>query len=355
MSYQDGIAAINLERTARIPRTEYSAEGHWPLVSRVTGINVTHDSPPEIRSLASHAFIKAWNYDFIWSIWGDAKNIMRNGPITKMGHAVYADGGVDYIDDRGSGFADAEAVLAFDPRSAYEKLPRSAAIQAFNDAYDANCAGNPDAVNMTGIYVTCVSGLIDMFGWELLLEAAGTDPDGFGEVTNRYNEFIRYYFDCLADSKAPVVMVHDDICWTEGAVFRNEWYRKYIFPNIKKCIDPLRQAGKKIAFTSDGTYSMFVDDIAACGVSGFVMEPTTDMKYIAEKYGKTHFFIGNADTRVLLFGGKEDIYNEVKRCMDIGRDCNGFFLAVGNHIPSNTPVENCLYYNECYEKLSKRK
>ena len=78
------------------------------------------------------------------------------------------------------------------------------------------------------------------------------------------------------------------------------------------------------------------------------------MAYIAEKYGKTHSFIGNADTRILLRGSKEDICNEVKRCMDIGKKYPGFFMAVGNHIPANTPVENALYYNECYEKLSKR-
>ena len=32
----------------------------------------------------------------------------------------------------------------------------------------------------------------------------------------------------------------------------------------------------------------------------------------------------------------------------------GFFMAVGNHIPANTPVENALYYNEVYEELSRR-
>ena len=50
-----------------------------------------------------------------------------------------------------------------------------------------------------------------------------------------------------------------------------------------------------------------------------MLEPITDMKYIAEKYGKTHAFIGNVDTRVLLNGTKDDIYREVKRCMDIGK------------------------------------
>ena len=171
---------------------------------------------------------------------------------------------------------------------------------------------------------------------------------------NRYAGWIGQYFKALADCDAPVVMIHDDIVWTSGAFLHPDWYRRYLFPNYKKLFAPLVESGKKIIYTSDGTYTEFIDDIAACGVNGFVMEPTTDMEYVAEKYGKSHVIIGNADTRILLSGSKEEIYGEVKRCMDIGRDCPGFFMAVGNHIPANTPVDNCLYYNDCYEKLSRR-
>ena len=90
------------------------------------------------------------------------------------------------------------------------------------------------------------------------------------------------------------------------------------------------------------------------GINAFAMEPLTDMSYIGEKYGKTHAFVGNADTRILLSGTKDDIKAEVKRCMDIGKKCPGFFMAVGNHIPPNTPVDNVLYYNDIYEEMSKR-
>ena len=68
----------------------------------------------------------------------------------------------------------------------------------------------------------------------------------------------------------------------------------------------------------------------------------------------THAFIGNADTRILLRGTRDDIRAEVQRCMDVGKNCPGYILCVGNHIPSNTPVESCLYYNECYEELAGR-
>ncbi len=68
----------------------------------------------------------------------------------------------------------------------------------------------------------------------------------------------------------------------------------------------------------------------------------------------THVFIGNADTRILLNGTREEIRSEVKRCMDIGKKYPGFFMAVGNCIPSNTPVDNALYYNQVYEEMSWR-
>ena len=98
----------------------------------------------------------------------------------------------------------------------------------------------------------------------------------------------------------------------------------------------------------------FADDIAACGINGFVMEPTTDMEYIAKRFGKTHCFVGNADCRILTFGSREDIRREVERCVNIGREYPGFVMAVGNHIPSNVPVDHAIYYNECYESLAYR-
>ena len=80
----------------------------------------------------------------------------------------------------------------------------------------------------------------------------------------------------------------------------------------------------------------------------------SDLDAIVEKYGKTHVIGGNADTRILLTGTKGKIRAEVERCMARGRNCPGYFMAVGNHIPANTPVENALYYNQVYEELSRR-
>lgn len=354
MSYEDGWAAINLEMPQRVPRTEYSAEGHLELVSAVTGIEVNPESSDKIKEKAVRSFVgpAGWNFDFFWNVsigsgeFGEFK--------TSMGHAVYAAGGVDYNDDIYSPFKEPEDVLKFDPCAALGQRDQRELVKRFEEHYRMSCEARPDGVNMTGIYVTCISGLIELFGWEMLLMAAGMDAQGFGELTNNYALWIQQYFNALGEADVPIVMVHDDIVWTEGAIFHPDWYRKYVFPNYKKHFVPLLDSGKKIMYTSDGNYTEFITDIADCGVHGFVLEPTTDMKYIAEKYGKTHVFIGNADTRILLGGTREQIRVEVERCMNIGKPCPGFFMAVGNHIPPNTPVENALYYNEVYEELSRR-
>ena len=353
MSYADGMAAIHLEMPARVPRTEYSATTHWDLVRAVTGIDVNSSSEGDVRRRASLAFEKAWSFDFLWNvcILSDEFGAYR----TDMGHAAYNADGSDFREGSKGPFQDEDDVLAFDAMEKLEQKPMGDIIDKFNANYRNIRNGHPDLVNMTGVYVTCMSGLIDLFGWDLLLTAAGINAAGFGRVTDQYAKWIGRYFEALAQSEAEVVMVHDDIVWTSGAFLPPEWYRKYIFPNYKKLLRPLLDSGKKIMYTCDGDFTQFIDDIVDSGVHGLVMEPTTDMAYIAEKYGKTHAFVGNADTRILQYGTRDEIEAEVKRCMDIGKKCPGFFMAVGNHIPDSTPVENALWYNECYERMSKRR
>jgi len=353
MSYQDGWAALNLEMPDRVPRTEYSLNYNHALISAITGIEVNANSPGELIGKANYQAMLNWNFDFQWNTLVGGQ--FFNGLGTYMGHAVYANDGSDFNAKLRSSFSgDLEEVYNLQPEEAFANLSHSELVKMFSYAYNNSCSWYPTAVNMTGTYTSIISGLLELLGWELLLEAAGTDPVRFGELTNRYAAWMQKFFNAMADSSAKCIMIHDDMVWTEGAFINPEWYRKYVFPNLKKYIAPLREAGKKVMYTSDGNYSEFIDDLADAGVTGFVMEPLTDMAYIASKYGKTHAFVGNADTRILMFGSKQDIYNEVKRCMDTGKNCPGFFMAVGNHLSPNTPVENALYYNQVYEELGKR-
>lgn len=349
MSLEHGLQALNLDAPPRVPRTEYSADTyHWELMSVVTGIAVDASSSDELKARARREFRKAWNYDFLWSTLVDEEHLGSRR--TDMGHAAYAADASDRRDPGPPAFAGPEDVLAFDPAGELPQVNHAAWVQAFNRHYAERVEAYPDAVNMTGVYVTLVSGLLALFGWDNLLTAVGLDDRRFGEITDSYARWMAPVCDALADSDAAVVMMHDDIVWSSGPFLHPDWYRRYVFPAYRRYLEPLREAGKTVAFTSDGDYTGFVEDLVGVGVDGFVMEPMTDMAYVADRYGRSHFFIGNADTRVLLAGSPSDIDAEVDRCLSIGKDCPGYFLAVGNHIPPNTPVESAIAYNRAYEK-----
>jgi hypothetical protein len=350
MSFDDGWAALHLDMPPRVPRTEYSAEQHDALVRAVTGRNP--DEGPAARRDAVRAFRTAWNYDLVWRtlLHGQPFGILR----TDMGHAAYAADGADFRPAGRCPFRTPEDALAFDPADAFGPADTRAWRARFEADYREACAAQPDAVNMTGIYTTLMSGLIAILGWDMLLMSAGTDLEAFGGLADRYGRWIRSYVEALAAADVPVVMIHDDLVWTEGPFLPPAWYRAWYFPALRRLLEPLAGSGKRVLFTCDGSFTLFIDDLAACGVHGFVLEPATDMARIAARYGRTHVFIGNADTRALLDGPRSRIRAEVERCMAIGKDCPGFFMAVGNHIPPNTPVEHARYYQEVYAELAPR-
>jgi len=352
MSYKSGIAALNLEFTDKVPRVEYSARNHWKLVQSVTGIDCSIEAN---REKASKEFVKRWDYAFLWMTPTTREVIHESGRFTNMGHAKYAEGGTDFDNRMECPFKTVDDVYNFDPYKEYGEKDINELIEKFGKKYNQRKDfWGEVTLTMGGVYPTLFSGLIEIFGWDMLLMAMGENPKKFDKVIEKYYLWIKQYFDAWVKIDAEVFMSHDDICWTSGPVASPEWYRKSIFPYYKKLWQPILSAGKKIIFTSDGNYTEFFDDIVDCGAHMLVMEPSCDMKLFADKYGKTHGFVGNADTRILLSGTKKDIYNEVKRCMDIGKKYPGFIMAVGNHIPPNTPVDNALYYNEVYIKLSQR-
>ncbi len=302
MSYEDGMAALQLQMPERIPRTEYSAERHWELVSQVSGIAVCAESDQHRQLQAQQLFTspECWNYDFFWH------NIIDEhilGEVcTDMGHAVFEADGSDFHVGGHAYFTSSDQVLQFQPSEVLPVQSAGTLVKFFEEDYRSQVRQHPTGIAMTGTYITLISGCIALYGWDLFLTAIGEDPHGAGMMLARYARWMSQYTEALALSDIPVVLIHDDMVWSAGPFTHPQWYRTYVFPLLKALIAPLREAGKKVLFACDGDFTMFIDDIAACGVNGFIFEPFTDLELLAQRYGKTHVLIGNVDTRILLSG-----------------------------------------------------
>ena len=335
MSYQIGMDTINLKPTPRLAHTEYCSNEH--LIRQVTG-ETSHWVTPKFNDL--------WEIDLLWNSNDGPVPWSQRGRTTDMGHAEFLEGGIDLRQGRPSPFKDAEDVLAFDAVKEYGLPDFNELVAYYEKNYQDTQKANPNQVFPGGYYKTIVSGAIESFGWDLLLEAAANHRR-FEKVLDSIFRLSLHHYRAWAQTSAKVFISHDDMVWSQGAFMHPDFYRRVIFPRYRKLWAPLRKAGIKVLFCSDADWTEFIDDIADAGADGFIFEPMVSMDTVVERYGKSHVIVGSkVDCRTLTLHTKDDIRREIDATLQLAFDCPGFIFAVGNHIPSNVPVENGLFYFE---------
>lgn len=344
MSYKRGISALRGIIPDIIPHTQYISNDAY--IKDITGIDTSNPSSCET---VGPAIAQALDYDFIWSTF----EMPVEGRMTDMGHAEWS--AVDQYNTRVScPFTTTEDVLTFDPVEEYQPSPHATIVEAFRSHLRKARIAYPEAVYPGGRYNTLFSACIRTFGWEMFLTSVPHNEERFDRVLEGFFRLSQIEVEAWLETDIDVYLCHDDIVWTSGAVFHPEWYRRYIFPRYRKLWDPLREKGVTVLYCADGDFTAFIDDIAEAGADGFIFEPTTSLDHIVERYGHDKAIIGNADCRVLQYGTRDDIRAEVTRCIDRGRNCPGYFMAVGNHIPNGIPTENIRYFFEVFESLRSR-
>ena len=330
MSRTIGFDAICLRPTPRLAHTEYSMEYHKEYVAKLTAQGTT--------------LAKAWEFDFIWGVHDGPLDWGKQGRVTDMGHAIYAADGSDERTSQVCPFTDPEEVLEFDPLREYGLPGHRELVKFYEEWYQETQGSNPDQVVTGGYYKTVVSGAIQSFGWDMLLLAAA-DTNRFAEVLQRFGRYTGHYAAAWAETSIEAYIQHDDMVWTQGPFLHPDFYRQVIFPLYKQMWAPLKKAGKKVLFCCDGTFDMFMEDIADCGADGFIFEPTNNLDYVVQRFGKTHCIIGSkVDCRTMTFGTWEQVKAEIDATLILAKQCPGFMWAVGNHIPANVPDEMCTRY-----------
>ncbi|HIE18778.1 TPA: hypothetical protein EYP75_03530, partial [Candidatus Bathyarchaeota archaeon] len=186
------------------------------------------------------------------------------------------------------------------------------------------------------------------------LRAAYRDPKRFERLLNKFAEISLRDLRAWAQCDIKAFISHDDICMTEGPMLSPAWLRRYVFPWYKRLWNELRSKGIKVLFCSDGNITKIVDDVAKAGADGFIMEPSCDLKLIAEKYGNEKILMGNVDLKALTFGDEEDVHDEVMRCLNTAGHFPGYFINVTGSIPDNVPLRNLEYYFKIFNKYGRR-
>lgn len=165
------------------------------------------------------------------------------------------------------------------------------------------------------------------------------------------------------ENLTPVILLGEDICDNQGPMASPELLDEIYFPNLKKSLQPLKDAGIKIVWHSDGNINPLLDRlinyIEVDGFQGFQEELGVSFAEIAKrktKSGRKLILFGSMSvSRTLPWGTVEDVKREVEHCIDSATKGGGFFLFQANTVGPEVPVENLLAMYEHAKKYGEGK
>ncbi len=335
MSRQLALDTINLQPTPRFAHTEYSLNYHTAYVDRITGLEGT----PENWLERERRLMDLWGFDFLWGTndglfqdWGN------RGRTTDMGHAVYAADGSDLRQAQESPFKTVEEVWAFDAVAEYGLPDFAEQVAAYEQQVQNARRDFPEQLQAGGYYKSIISGAIAAFGWEMLLLAC-SEPRKMEPVLDSFFRYTKHHMDSWAQTSVEVIIQHDDYVWTAGPFMHPDIYRSIIIPRFAELWKPLKAAGKKVLFISDGDFREFAHDMQEAGADGFFFEPDMEFGWMVDHFGDSMCLIGSAvDCRDMAFRSWETVKDSMDRTAELGREkCKGLIWAVGNHLPANIP------------------
>jgi len=157
-----------------------------------------------------------------------------------------------------------------------------------------------------------------------------------------------------ADARlCPIYFIGDDIAYKNRLLFSPKFLRRTFIRSLARTIAPLKAAGIKVIFHSDGYVMDLLHDMIDAGIDGLnPIEPIAgmDIGEIKRRYGRNLVLVGNVDcSQVLPFGSVDDVVAATKACIRAASPGGGHFIGSSSEIVPATPLENVLaFYEACH-------
>lgn len=157
---------------------------------------------------------------------------------------------------------------------------------------------------------------------------------------------------CAEEKLSPIYFAGDDIAYKGGLLFSPQFLRETFIPCLRRTVEPLKEAGIKVFFHSDGNVMEILDDMIEAGIDGLhPIEPMAgmDIGLLKRRYGKNLILAGNVDcSQVLPLGSVEEVVAATIDCIRQASPGGGHFIGSSSELVPSTPVENALaFYETC--------
>jgi uroporphyrinogen decarboxylase len=178
-------------------------------------------------------------------------------------------------------------------------------------------------------------------GWENFAYLLVDDPNTFHGVVQMYTDWGKRLFSNLCELDFDFFWCFDDIAFGKSLMFSPETFREFFLPHLKESACAIE---RPFIFHSDGYIVDVLEDIiGVLGASGIhpIEKGSMDTAWLKENYGRKLCLIGNIDIDTALSRGTEDdVFAEVKGCIDLLGSGGGYIISDSNSIPAYCKSEN---------------
>ncbi len=249
--------------------------------------------------------------------------------------------------------ARAEAIPASEEAVLRERFDGTAVEAHYREVFAPLLAGMEDIALLPSLWEAPVNfSLYFSYGYIAFLSAVALYPEAVERIYWEDGVLSRAANHIIAGLMReygiiPLVLTGDDICTNDGPMVQPEFLHTCYWPHVKYALEPLIDADIRLFHHCDGNVRPLLDDMVACGFSGFqgfqyeCGVDIYDLRARRSLRGEEMLILGGLSvTRTLPFGTSEDVCREVDYCLDATDGGRGFFLFTSNVTGVEVPPAN---------------
>jgi uroporphyrinogen decarboxylase len=168
-------------------------------------------------------------------------------------------------------------------------------------------------------------------------------------------EYNRELIRSAAEIGVDVIRTTDDYCFNSGPMMSPELWIQFIQPGLKSLVDLTHQLGIKFIKHCDGLIEKLVEPMVATGIDALhPIEPMPgqSLGQYKNSHGDRLCLIGNVDCKYILTeAGRDEVYEDVRRCLREGAAGGGYMIASSNSIHRGTRPRNFVWYVEAAKEM----